>query len=156
MGLKVKTIILNKADISESKWQEVKAERLAVDNVSLAHSTLNNLDMENMKFNDVNMGENQLSNVNLSYVGIQQANFSHAVIKHVHLFGTEFHHIVLPEKGDGIFNPDGQYESIKFYNCDLANSKLKNCNLANMELIDCDISGLKINGVLVEELMKNK
>ncbi|WP_232189284.1 hypothetical protein [Cohnella silvisoli] len=77
---------------------------------------------------------------------MQHANLSHAVIDHVHLYGTEFLNIVLPQEGDGNFNPDGQYKPIIF----------RNSNLSNMEIIDCDISGLKINGILIEELLRDK
>lgn len=44
------------------------------------------------------MGGIKISNANLSGAGIQHANFSHAVIDHVHLFGTEFHNVVLPQE----------------------------------------------------------
>jgi hypothetical protein len=36
MSLKVEPLDLQKADISGSKWQEVRAEELDIDNVSLA------------------------------------------------------------------------------------------------------------------------
>ncbi|WP_349403273.1 pentapeptide repeat-containing protein [Cohnella silvisoli] len=88
----------------------------------------------------------KITNANLSGTGIQHANLSHAVIDHVHLYGTEFLNIVLPQEGDGNFNPDGQYKPIIF----------RNSNLSNMEIIDCDISGLKINGILIEELLRDK
>ncbi|WP_125665785.1 pentapeptide repeat-containing protein [Paenibacillus baekrokdamisoli] len=82
------------------------------------------------------------------------ANFSHAVIDHVHLFGTEFHNVVLPESVDRNFNPDGDYKPIRFHNCDLSKGQLINCNLSNMEISACNIVGLKINGFLIEDLIR--
>ncbi|MDW0117442.1 pentapeptide repeat-containing protein [Sporosarcina thermotolerans] len=154
--LNVKNFDLKKADISGSKWQEVKAEKLEIDNVSLANTKINNVNMSKMAINDVNLGDSKISNANLSGVGIQHANFSNAFIDHVHLFGTEFHNIVFPVEGEGNFNPDGQYKPISFLNSDLTKGQFKNCNLSHMEIIDCDITGLKINGILIEELIKNK
>ncbi|WP_314591121.1 pentapeptide repeat-containing protein [Paenibacillus terrigena] len=146
MSLKVEPLDLQKADISGSKWQEVRAEELDIDNVSLAKTKINNVNMSEMSLNDVNM----------SGLGIQHANFSHAVIDQVHLFGTEFHNVVLPMEGEGNFNPEGKYKPVSFHNCNLSNGQLRNCDLSNVEITDCDITGLKINGILIAELIKNK
>ncbi|TCZ78911.1 pentapeptide repeat-containing protein [Paenibacillus albiflavus] len=146
MSLKVEPLDLHKADISGSKWQDVKAEELDIDNVSLAKTNINNVNMSGMILNDVN----------LSGLSIRDANFSHAVIDHIHLFGTEFHNVVLPMEGDGNYNPDGQYKPVSFHNCNLSNGQLRNCDLSNVEITDCDITGLKINGILISDLIKDK
>jgi uncharacterized protein YjbI with pentapeptide repeats len=156
MSLKVEQLDLQKADISGSKWQEVRAEELDIDNVSLAKTKINNVNMSEMTLNDVNMGGIKISNANLSGLGIQHANFSHAVIDHVKLFGTEFHNVVLPMEGDGNYNPDGQYKPVSFHNCNLSNGQLRNCDLSNVEITDCDLTGLKINGILISDLIRNK
>ncbi|MBB3109602.1 uncharacterized protein YjbI with pentapeptide repeats [Paenibacillus phyllosphaerae] len=155
MSLKVEPLDLQKADISGSKWREVRAEELDIDNVSLAKTKINNVNMSQMSLNDVNMGGIKISNANLSGVGIQHANFSHAVIDHVHLFGTEFHNVVLPMEGDGNFNPEEKYKPVSFQNCNLSKGQLRNCDLSNVEITDCDITGLKINGILISDLIKN-
>ncbi|WP_186576052.1 pentapeptide repeat-containing protein [Aquibacillus kalidii] len=145
MGLDMKKCDLQKVDISGSKWEEVNAEELIIDNVSLAKTTINNVNMSNMLLSDVNM----------SGVKIQHANFTHAVIDHVHLYGTEFRSVVFPLEGEGNFDPKGKYKPISFDNCDLTNGIMKNCNLSGLDILDCNITGLKINGVLVEDLLKN-
>lgn len=146
MGLEVEKLDVRMADISGSTFKEVKAQELDFDNVNLAKSRINNANMSEMVMNDVNMSDLKITNVNLSGTRIQHANLCHAVIDHAHLFGTEFNNIVLPLEGDGNFRADGQYKPIIF----------RNSNLTNMEIIDCDISGLKINGILIEELLKGK
>ncbi|MFD2611585.1 pentapeptide repeat-containing protein [Paenibacillus gansuensis] len=156
MSLKVEPLDLQRADISGSKWQEVRAEELDIDNVSLAKTKINNVNMSDMSLNDVNMGRINISNANLSGLGIQHANFSHAVIDHVHLFGTEFHNVVLPQEGDGNYNSEGQYKPVSFHNCNLSNGQFNNCDLSNVELNACNISGLKINGILITDLLHNK
>lgn len=146
MSLKVERLDLQKADISGSKWQEVRAEELDIDNVSLARTKINNVSLSKMTLNDVNMGG----------IKISDANFSHAIIDHAHLFGTEFHNVVLPIEGDGNYNPDGQYKPVSFHNCNLSNEQLRNCDLSNIEITDCDITGLKINGILISDLIKDR
>ncbi|WP_253901833.1 pentapeptide repeat-containing protein [Brevibacillus sp. HB1.3] len=156
MNLKAEPLDLQMADISRSKWQEVNAEELDMDNVSLAKTTMNNVNISQMTLNDVNMSGLKVSNANLSGAGIQHANFSHAVIDHVHLFGTEFHNVVLPMEGDGNYNHDGQYKPVSFHSCNLSNGQFRNCDLSNVEITDCDITGLKINGILISDLIKDK
>ncbi|NOU94407.1 pentapeptide repeat-containing protein [Paenibacillus sp. LMG 31456] len=156
MGLNVEKLDLKMVDISGSKLQEVRAEELDINNVSLVKTKINNTNMSKMNLNDVNMGGTNISNANLSGIGIQHANFSHAVIDHVHLFGTQFHNVVLPQEGDGNYNPEGQYKPVSFHNCNLSNGQLRNCDLSNVEIVDCDISGLKINGILLVDLIKNR
>ncbi|CAI8968214.1 hypothetical protein EMIT07CA2_50393 [Brevibacillus sp. IT-7CA2] len=90
MNLKAEPLDLQMADISRSKWQEVRAEELDIDNVSLAKTSMNNVNMSQMTLNDVNMSGIKISNANLSGLDIQHANLSHAVIDQAHLFGTEF------------------------------------------------------------------
>lgn len=102
--------------------------------------------MSGMTFNDVNASEVDIRNANLSATSVQHANMSHMKVDHVHLFGTEFVNIVLPQEGDRNYDPNGDYKPIVFHNC----------NLSNMEINNCDITGLKINGILIEELLKNK
>lgn len=156
MSLHVQKLDLQKADISGSRWQEVNAEELEIDNVCLAKTKVNNANMKSMLLNDVNLEQVEISNTNLSRAQIKHANFSHAVIDHVHLFGTEFRNAVLPEEGAPNFNENGEYKPVSFDHCDLAKGQIKNCNLSNMEIIDCDISGLKINGILIEDLIRKQ
>ncbi|MFC8687082.1 pentapeptide repeat-containing protein [Brevibacillus porteri] len=156
MNLKVEPLDLQMADISGSKWQEVRAEELDIDNVSLAKTKINNVNMSQVTLHDVNMSGIKISNANLSGLSIQHANFSHAVIDQAHLFGTEFHNVVLPNEGDGNYNPDGQYKPVSFHSCNLTRGQFRNCDLSNVEITDCDITGLKINGILISDLLKDK
>ncbi|WP_123040158.1 pentapeptide repeat-containing protein [Cohnella candidum] len=146
MELKKEKLALQMADISGSTFDKVNAQALIFDNVNLAGSKVNNANMSGVSFSDVNLSELKMSDANLSGARIEHANMSHLVVDHVHLFGTEFTNVVLPQEGDGNYLPDGQYKPIVF----------RNCNLSNMEIIDCDITGLKINGILIEELLKGK
>lgn len=144
MQLETCKLELEMKNLSGSTFNNVNAQELDFDNVNLSKTKVNNANMSGMTLNDVNASEWKLTDINLSKTSIQNANMSHMKIEHVHLFGTEFTNIVLPSEGDGNYKPEGDYKPITF----------KQCNLTNMEIIDCDITGLKINGILIEELLK--
>lgn len=146
MELQIDKMELKMKDISGSTFNEVKAKELYFDNVNLSKTKINNANMSRMTLHDINASGIGIRDANLSGAAIQHANMSHMKIDHVHLFGTEFVNIVLPQEGDGNHNPDGNYQPIVFNNCDLTNMEINNCN----------ITGLKINGILIEELLKNK
>ncbi|MCM3628666.1 pentapeptide repeat-containing protein [Paenibacillus glycanilyticus] len=154
MSLTIGPYDLQNADISGAKWQEVRAEELNMDNVSIARTSINNVNMNAMKLNDVNMSEIQISDANMSGLRIKLANFSHANVEHVYLFGTEFKNIVLPREDQPQYQPDGQYRPIRFDDCNLSRTQLTNCDLSNVDINNCDITGLRINGILISDLLK--
>ncbi|MFB9326665.1 GrpB family protein [Paenibacillus aurantiacus] len=141
-------------DISESRFEEVKAESLQLDNVSLAHSRFHNANMSGIRLDDVNLSGTMVTNANMTTFRIQDANLSHATIEHVHLFGTQFRRAVLPQAGDSNYRADGAYEPVSFEDCELAGAQFSGCNLSGVDIRDCQIGGLRINGIPVEELLQ--
>jgi uncharacterized protein YjbI with pentapeptide repeats len=152
-GWNTELMELKSADISQSKFEEVRAEQLVFNNVSLAGTKINNANMSEMQFIDINLGASHINDANLSGTKISNANLSNVVIDHVHLFGATFQNIVLPNEADSNYAPDQKYKPVKFENCNLTDTQITNCDLANVEINDCNLSGLKINGILVEELL---
>lgn len=144
MNLETNKFEFEMKNISGSSFKKVNAQELDFDNVNLSKTNVNNANMSEMTFNDVNAFSWKLTDINLSKTSIKNANMSHMNIENIHLIGTEFSNIMLPVEGDANYLPNGDYKPIKF----------KNCNLTNMEIVDCDISGLKINGILIEDLLK--
>ncbi|GMK48140.1 pentapeptide repeat-containing protein [Paenibacillus glycanilyticus] len=155
MSLKVGPFDLRQSDISGAKWQEVRAEELVIDNVSLARTSINNVNMNAMKLNDVNMSEILVTDANMTGVNIRLANISHASIDHVYLIGTQFTNVVLPKEGEPQYKPDGQYEPTTFKNCSLSTALFNNCDLSNVNIDNCNIAGLRINGILISDLLKD-
>ncbi|MFC4100687.1 GrpB family protein [Paenibacillus xanthanilyticus] len=141
-------------DISGSRFEEVKAESLRLDNVSLAHSHIHNANMSGMRLDDVNLTGAAVTNANLSGIRMQDANLSHATIDHVHLFGTEFRRAVLPQACDGNYNADGVYKPVSFVDCELPGAQFIGCDLSGVDIRNCQIGGLRINGIAVEELLQ--
>ena len=83
MSLKVESLDLQKADISGSKWQEVRAEELVIDNVSLAKTKINNANMSGMTLNNVNLSGLSISDANLTGMSIDGAQWGGAHFKHI-------------------------------------------------------------------------
>ncbi|WP_246880140.1 pentapeptide repeat-containing protein [Bacillus suaedae] len=68
MGLISKKINLQKTDISGSAWEEVNAQGLEINNVSLANTNFNNVDMSQVSMNDINMQKNKIRLAMLIYL----------------------------------------------------------------------------------------
>lgn len=99
--------------------------------------------LNNSDFFDVAMTNAKIVNANLSDLEIEGAQ----------LGGAYIHNIGMPPKDHPMFDPDARQRPLRFEDCDLNNSTFTKCDLNAVELIDCDIKGLKINGILIEELI---
>ncbi|MBP1992248.1 pentapeptide repeat-containing protein [Paenibacillus eucommiae] len=137
---------LQRTDISGSKFQEVNAQRLYFDDVSLAGTQINNADLRDLKLDDVNMTGAKITNGNLSDIIIENVQFT----------GAQFRNIDWPiESMDSNYNAEQTYKPVVFENCKLKNSIITKCDLSNISITDCDITGLTINGIAIDELLKN-
>ncbi|MBU9723290.1 MULTISPECIES: pentapeptide repeat-containing protein [Bacillaceae] len=138
--LKGAKVNLEFADISKSEYKSVMASELVFDNVDLSGTTINNANMSGVKITDANLSD-------LEICGAQ-------------LGGAYIHNIGLPTEGHPNHEPGVKQRPIKFKHCNLNDSIFTDCNLTNVEINASDIKGMKINGILVEELLasyvKNK
>lgn len=100
---------------------------------------------EHMTFEDVSLVGTKITNANLSNLEINGAQMGGAFI----------HNIGTPKEGDPHYNPNTAGQPIRFENCELVGSRIFNCDLSNVEILDCELLGMKINGVLVEDLIAN-
>jgi uncharacterized protein YjbI with pentapeptide repeats len=115
---------LQKTDMSFSRFNEVKAENLDFNNVSLAYSTFLNVNMSNL------------------------------LIDTAHLMGANFRNIIIPTGNDVHSISKPNYKPITFENCNLTNTQINHCDLSNVVINNCNLTGLKINGILIEDLLK--
>lgn len=146
MGLKNEKLNMEKADISGSLFKEVNAAGLEFDNVNLANSKINNVNMSNMTIHDVNC----------SGIKITDANLSHLEIAGAQMGGAFVHNIVIPKEDDPFYNADTARLPVRFEKCEFVGAQIIKCDLSNVNIEDCNISGLKINGIFIEELIKNR
>jgi len=84
---------------------------------------------------------------------IVEANLSDLEIGSAQLGGAYIHNIGMPPKDHPMYDPEARQRPLRFEDCDLHGSTITNCDLGEVELIDCNIKGLKINGILIEELL---
>ena len=92
--------------------------------------------------------------VSAKNIKITDANLSDLEIEGAQLGGAYIHNIGMPPKGHPFYDPDAKQRSLRFENCDLNGSTITNCDLGNVIIDDCNLKGMKINGILVEDLLK--
>jgi uncharacterized protein YjbI with pentapeptide repeats len=92
--------------------------------------------------------------VSAKNVKITDANLSDLEIEGAQMGGAFIHNIGMPPKGHPFYDPEARQRPLRFDNCDLQGSTINNCNLADASISDCEIKGMKINGILLEDLLK--
>jgi uncharacterized protein YjbI with pentapeptide repeats len=87
-------------------------------------------------------------------VKITDANLSDLEIEGAQIGGAFIHNIGMPPEGHPMYDASARQRPVRFENCDLRDSTITNCNLQNLIIDDCNVNGVKINGILLEELLK--
>jgi len=93
--------------------------------------------------------------VAMTNVKIVDANLSDLEIEGAQLGGAYIHNIGMPPKGHQMYNPEAKQRPLRFEDCDLNNSTITHCNLSGVSISDCKLCGMKINGILVEDLLRH-
>lgn len=145
MNLKMEKLELKLTDITGSRFEKVKADELYFNDVSLARTQITNANMSGMSLHDVNMSGFKISDANMSNLEISEAQMG----------GAYIHNIGIPKEGEPHYNPKTAGQPIRFEHCELRGSRISNCDLSHVEISDCELKGMKINGILVEELLKS-
>jgi uncharacterized protein YjbI with pentapeptide repeats len=93
--------------------------------------------------------------VAMTNVKIVDANLSDLEIEGAQLGGAYIHNIGMPPKGHQMYDSEAKQRPLRFENCDLNSSTITNCNLSGVSISNCNLYGMTINGILVEDLLKN-
>lgn len=91
-----------------------------------------------------------LAHANLSGSFFQDINFSDLTIREANLGGATFIHWGLPPNKDGT-HP--RQRPVTFEECSLHDSTFTRCTMENVQITDCNTKGMKINGILVSDLL---
>ncbi|MGF7042227.1 pentapeptide repeat-containing protein [Mucilaginibacter lappiensis] len=118
---------------------------LDVSHALLDDSSFRMMKMNNAYFNDVCMTTLKITNANLSDLEIEGAQ----------LGGAYIHNIGMPPKGHPAYDENAKQRPLRFEDCNLENSTITNCNLKGATFDNCNMTGTTINGILVEDLLKN-
>lgn len=120
------------------------AKRLDVRNACLDDSTLDNVSLQRWRVNNVTLAGTKITDANLSDLEIDGAQ----------LGGAYIHNIGLPPEGHPNHVPNAVQRPLRFENCYLAGSRIEDCNLSGVSISMCNLSGMTIDGILVEDLLK--
>jgi uncharacterized protein YjbI with pentapeptide repeats len=88
--------------------------------------------------------DSRFQNINFKKSLIADLNLSHSEFAHVTFGGVYVHDTTLGEED----------EPVRFERCDLKGSQFKGRNLNNVELVDCETEGMRINNILVKDLLE--
>jgi uncharacterized protein YjbI with pentapeptide repeats len=110
--------------------------------------------IEDSAFEMICIDRSHFKDVSAKHLKITDANLSDLEIEGAQLGGAFIHNIGMPPKGHPMYNPDARQRPLKFENCDLNHSTVTNCNLSGVIIDDCNLSGMMINGILVEDLLR--
>jgi len=110
----------------------------------LQHSSFTKVCLNHTVFNDVAMAFVQIINADLSNMEIDGAQ----------LGGAYIHNVGMPPEGHPAYDPQSKHAPLKFECCDLVGTVFTDCKLNQVSIIDCDLQGMKIDGILVTEMLK--
>jgi uncharacterized protein YjbI with pentapeptide repeats len=110
--------------------------------------------LDDSKFREFCMNNASIEDVCATGVKITDANLSNLEIEDAQLGGAYIHNIGMPPEGHPNYDPAAKQRPLKFENCDLNGSTITDCNLSNVSITDCNLNGMRINGILVEDLLK--
>lgn len=148
---------LTEKKITDSKngleLQDLTNEK--IHEASFKGSNFEGIDMRNTSFVHTNF-------VNSKWEHIY---FSNVHINMIQMGGTVFENIIRPDvKESQLLEEPGTEDWINieptlFKNSDLSTAIFESCNLNNVEIKNCNIDGLRIDGILIKDLIeqnKNK
>lgn len=117
---------------------------LDVKNSRIDGSSFSCVSMKKLLLDDVSMVNTRISNANLSHLAIDGAQ----------LGGAYFHNISSPPKDHPAYVAGANPQPMTFDCCDFTGSSMSNCNLSGVELVNCNVKGMKINGILIDTLLR--
>lgn len=109
---------------------------------------------DNSRFECVGAERMVLQNASLAGTKITDANLSDLEIDGAQMGGAYIRNIGMPGEDHALYKPGAKQRSLTFENCELGGSRIVNCNLSHVEIADCNIQGLTINGVPIEEILR--
>lgn len=132
--------------------------------------------ISNQRYIDCNMGESdfygislnksKFENVGMAEVTIQNATINKAIITNVNLTGTLIGDVKMDKieichaSLGGAYIHDtnlGWFDEttpVNFQRCDFKCGKFRGCDLSGVEIEDCNIKDMRINGILLDEIIK--
>jgi uncharacterized protein YjbI with pentapeptide repeats len=111
------------------------------------------------RFGGIDMRDTSFAHTNFVNSKWEHIYFSNLHINRIQMGGTVFENIIRPDSKESRFEEEAgtdgwvNVEPVTFKNSDLSTAVFDSCNLTNVELKNCNIEGLKINGILLTDLL---
>ncbi|ETT86858.1 GNAT family N-acetyltransferase [Viridibacillus sp. FSL R5-0477] len=138
----------------ENIVENKELSRIQYDNCDMSKAEYYQVNLKGSSFSNSNLMNSYISNCNLSHSKFQNINFRNSLIADLNLANSE---ILLASLGGVHFKDTDlgkENNPILFERCDLKGSKLSHCNLKDVEIQNSEITGMKIDNILVEELLE--
>jgi uncharacterized protein YjbI with pentapeptide repeats len=103
------------------------------------------------EFEDVNLAGTRFTNIDLSGSRFHDINFSDVLFTAAQMGGTTFRHIGPPPEAQG---KQKRQRPVTFEQGMLCDSVFRSMDLTNAQLVDCDITGMTIDGIPVQEALR--
>ena len=98
--------------------------------------------------------DSTFDDISAKNIKITDANLSDLEIQGAQIGGAFIHNIGMPPQGHPFYDPNARQRPIRFEDCDLRDTTIINSNLENLAINDCNVKGMKINGILLDDLFK--
>jgi len=118
--------------------------------ISFQGSEFGGIDMRNTSFGHVNFVQSKWEHI----------YFSNVHINMIQMGGTIFENVIRPNANESqLLEEPGtegwvNVEPVVFKTSDLSTAVFDSCNLSEVELKNCNIDGLKIDGILIKDLIE--
>ncbi|TET46027.1 pentapeptide repeat-containing protein [candidate division TA06 bacterium] len=110
-----------------------------------------NLNMSNSHFHNINLSDTNFDDINMSKVTFHNINMSDGTLDCINMGGVKFIHIGPAPDEDG---KQERQRPITFEEMMLCDSKFNKVDMSGVEIKECNIEGMKIDGILVSEMIK--
>jgi uncharacterized protein YjbI with pentapeptide repeats len=136
-----KILHVRDADLTDSRFSEVKLTNVQFDDVNLQGSTFTKANLASAQFDDVNLQGSTFKNANLAGAQFDDVNWQGPTFKNASLAGAQFEDVNL--------------QGSTFTNANLAGVRFRDVNLASATIEDANLTGMSINGALVTDLIRD-
>ncbi|GGH26846.1 GNAT family N-acetyltransferase [Paenibacillus segetis] len=114
--------------------------------VNLSNSSYSNSNMRNLKIQSSNLAGMHITNSYLGHAIFGDSDMSNVEICHVIMGGTYIHDVKL--------SLDEDNQPIRMERIEMMNSSIQDSNMQNFSIINCNIKGMRIDGILVSDLLE--
>ncbi|MBU3197111.1 GNAT family N-acetyltransferase [Clostridium algidicarnis] len=132
-------------DFGNESFHQCNMQKVDFYDVNMKSSRFTNISLEKVIYQNVNISNARLTNTNMSGSVFGDSNMNKTEICHVSLADAYIHDTNLGFQGEKV--------PLTMERCELTNSTIVDSNLENLSICNCNIEGMKIDGILISDLI---